>query len=55
MTGEQAYTKKYRKPVWPKGQSGVTIGIGYDVGYASKPQLRADWGGANSRSHDHRP
>jgi GH24 family phage-related lysozyme (muramidase) len=46
VTGEQTYTKKYRKPVWPKGQSGVTIGIGYDVGYASKLQLRADWGGA---------
>ena len=46
VTGEQTYTKKYRKPVWPKGHSGVTIGIGYDVGYASKPQLRADWGGS---------
>jgi GH24 family phage-related lysozyme (muramidase) len=45
VSGEQAYTKKYRKPVWPEGQSGVTIGIGYDVGYASKPQLWADWGG----------
>ena len=46
VTGEQTYTKKYRRPVWPKGQSGATIGIGYDVGYASKPQLWADWGGA---------
>jgi hypothetical protein len=46
VTGEPTYTQKYRKPVWPQGQSGVTIGIGYDVGYASKPQLRADWGGA---------
>ena len=46
VTGELTYTKKYRKPVWPKGHSGVTIGIGYDVGYASKPQLRADWGGS---------
>ena len=46
VTGEQAYTKKYRRPVWPQGHSGVTIGIGYDVGYASKPQLWADWGGA---------
>jgi GH24 family phage-related lysozyme (muramidase) len=46
VSGEQAYTKRYRKPVWPKGQSGVTIGIGYDVGYASKPQLHADWDGA---------
>ena len=34
VTGEQAYTQRYRRPVWPKGQSGVTIGIGYDVGYA---------------------
>jgi hypothetical protein len=24
----------------------VTIGIGYDVGYASEPQLLADWGSA---------
>jgi hypothetical protein len=46
--GEQTYTKKYRKPVWPKGHSGVTIGIGYDAGNASKPQLRADWGHADA-------
>jgi len=43
VTGEQAYTQRYRRPVWPKGQSGVTIGIGYDVGYAAKPLLWADW------------
>jgi GH24 family phage-related lysozyme (muramidase) len=46
VSGEQAYTKKYRKPVWPEAQSGATIGIGYDVGYTSKPQLWGDWSGA---------
>ena len=46
VTGEQTYTKNVADRVWPEGQSGVTIGIGYDVGYASKPQLWADWGGA---------
>jgi GH24 family phage-related lysozyme (muramidase) len=46
VTSEQLYTQKYRKPTWPKGQSGVTIGIGYDVGYATKPLLWDDWRGA---------
>jgi hypothetical protein len=34
-------------PEWPGGGSGVTIGIGYDVGAGtlSKAQLHADWGG----------
>lgn len=38
------YEKKYRKPTWPGGQSGVTIGIGYDVGYADG-HLVNDWTG----------
>lgn len=38
------YEKKYRKPTWPGGRSGVTIGIGYDVGYA-QGQLVSDWTG----------
>ena len=46
VTSQQTYTQKYRKPIWPKGASGVTIGIGYDVGYASKAQLWSDWTGA---------
>jgi GH24 family phage-related lysozyme (muramidase) len=28
---------------WPGGQSGVTIGIGYDLGFATPEQFRADW------------
>lgn len=38
------YEKKYRKPTWPGGRSGVTIGIGYDAGYAGT-QLVNDWTG----------
>jgi uncharacterized protein (TIGR02594 family) len=42
VSGKAAYERKYQRPTWPKGQSGVTIGIGYDVGYQSPAQLRAD-------------
>lgn len=46
VSSEQLYTKRYRGPVWPGGASGVTIGIGYDVGYATAATLAADFGGA---------
>lgn len=46
VSSEQVYTRKYRGPVWPGGRSGVTVGIGYDVGYADAPTLAADFGGA---------
>lgn len=38
------YERHYRRPEWPGGASGVTIGVGYDLGYASKDKIRADWG-----------
>ena len=28
---------------WPGGESGVTIGIGYDLGQASRSKISADW------------
>lgn len=28
---------------WPGGGSGATIGIGYDLGYHSRDEVRADW------------
>ena len=28
---------------WPGGNSGVTIGIGYDLGYVTKDQFESDW------------
>lgn len=39
------YEKNYRHPEWPGGASGVTVGIGYDIGYASVAKLRKDWDG----------
>jgi hypothetical protein len=39
------YAKKLRRPCWPGGESGVTIGIGYDVGVTSAKQIEQDWRG----------
>jgi hypothetical protein len=45
VTDQQTYEKLYRQPTWPGGSSGVTVGIGYDVGYATKKQFESDWRG----------
>ena len=45
VTSKAAYEKKYSHPEWPGEQSGVTIGIGYDVGYATPARLHSDWSG----------
>ena len=42
--GESYYNSRLRKPTYPGGASGVTVGIGYDLGYNSKAQIQADWG-----------
>ena len=41
---QNRYQRLYQHPTWPKGRSGVTIGIGYDVGYVDREALHADWG-----------
>ena len=43
--GEGYYNKCLKRPCWPKGASGVTIGVGYDLGYNSESQFQEDWGG----------
>lgn len=43
VTSKQVYESKYRHPEWPGVSSGVTIGIGYDVGYVTRKRLREDW------------
>jgi hypothetical protein len=30
-------------PYWPKGKSGVTLGVGWDAGYHSNTELRETW------------
>jgi hypothetical protein len=44
VSGQSAYELMYQRPIWPKGQSGVTIGIGYDLGYNSRTKFNDDWG-----------
>jgi len=39
------YRRNLTSPVWPGGESGITIGIGYDLGYSSVAQIRRDWRG----------
>ncbi|CAD6552997.1 glycoside hydrolase family protein [Paraburkholderia sabiae] len=46
VTSEAAYNRLYTHPVWPQGQSGCTIGIGYDLGYVDAQHMSADWGAA---------
>jgi GH24 family phage-related lysozyme (muramidase) len=29
---------------WPEGNSGITLGFGYDLGYATVDQFESDWG-----------
>ncbi len=47
VSSKEIYERNYRRPEWPGGSSGVTIGIGYDVGagVGDKAQLWSDWRG----------
>lgn len=41
--GEAYYNRLLKSPIWPKGASGVTIGVGYDLGYNTATTIRRDW------------
>jgi len=41
--GENYYNKFLKNPTWPGEQSGVTIGVGYDLGYVNKSEFSEDW------------
>src|SRR5664279_1715045 len=44
VTSEAYYTRAYQRPTWPEGSSGVTVGIGYDLGYSSVAEIAESWG-----------
>lgn len=44
VSSKSEYNRKYRHPIKPGGESGITIGIGYDCGYSTAAQIRSDWG-----------
>ena len=41
--GESYYNKFLYRPTWPGLNSGVTIGIGYDLGYNNVQSFKAAW------------
>lgn len=43
VTSEATYDRRYKNPIRPGGQSGVTIGVGYDLGYITPNWLVEDW------------
>jgi GH24 family phage-related lysozyme (muramidase) len=43
VSSEQNYISKLINPIWPGGDSGITIGIGYDIGYVSARTFKNDW------------
>jgi GH24 family phage-related lysozyme (muramidase) len=43
VSSESYYNKFCKNPTWPQGDSGITIGIGYDLGYNSKEDIQSDW------------
>lgn len=45
---DSARTQSSIRPHWPKGASGLTIGMGYDLKYHTADELRRDWGGVLS-------
>lgn len=38
-------------PSWPGGNSGITIGVGYDLGYITVDNFESDWGPFLIRNH----
>ena len=44
VISEKYYEKHLSGPIWPGGASGVTIGIGYDLGYNDPETIQSDWG-----------
>jgi hypothetical protein len=43
ISSEAHYAQHLSYPTWPGGASGVTIGIGYDLGYRTRTSITKDW------------
>lgn len=43
VSSREHYYATLTQPIWPGGMSGITIGLGYDVGTVSVLQLQKDW------------
>ena len=45
ISSDSYYRRKLSAPYWPGGASGVTIGIGYDLGYSTASRIEKEWRG----------
>ena len=45
VSSPDEYRRRFKNPILPGGQSGITIGIGYDLGYHSLGELNRHWEG----------
>lgn len=43
VSSKAYYIRHYQHPEYPGGASGITVGIGYDLGYASANHITDDW------------
>ena len=43
VAGQKGYESKFKSPCWPAGESGITIGVGYDLGYNTEAQVTNSW------------
>ncbi len=50
VTSKSHYEAKLRHTEWPGASSGVTVGIGYDLGQTDREKIREDWRGRVSES-----
>lgn len=41
----EQYDRRYYRPTWPGGRSGVTVAIGYDLGYTDRDKVLRDFHG----------
>lgn len=39
VTSREIYERRFSRPTWPGGDSGVTIGVGFDLGYEPVDEL----------------
>ena len=43
ITSEAFYNAMYKNPIWPKSESGITIGIGFDLGFYTAAKIENIW------------
>lgn len=43
VSSKAYYERHYTHPEWPGGASGITVAIGYDLGYATVQKIIIDW------------